>query len=92
MHKWSVDTWIGQSLENKPYLAVDAQSRVYATDPEAYRILVFDQNGTFLIAIGAYGSDDQGFMLPTGIDVDDQGYIWVADPATNRVLKLAPVN
>jgi len=92
MHKWDIDTWIGQSLENKPYLAVDAQSRVYATDPEGYRILVFDQNGSFLIAVGGYGSDNQGFMLPTGIDVDDQGYIWVADPATDRVLKLAPVD
>jgi hypothetical protein len=30
-------------------------------------------------------------MLPTGIAVDPMGYIWVADPATHRVLKLAPL-
>jgi hypothetical protein len=64
---------------------------VYATDPEGYRILVFDQSGEFLTSIGQYGSDDESFTLPTGIAIDAQGFIWVADPATHRVLKLAPL-
>jgi sugar lactone lactonase YvrE len=78
-------------LENKPYLAVDAMGRVYATDPEAYRILVFEEDGTFLTSIGQYGADEQSFMLPTGMAIDNEGYIWVADPGTHRVLKLSPL-
>lgn len=78
-------------MENKPYVAVGPWNRVYATDPEGYRILVFDENGSFVTSIGQYGSDEQSFTLPTGIDVDSMGYIWVADPVTHRVLKLAPL-
>jgi uncharacterized protein (TIGR03663 family) len=96
VRKWQVDSWYGQALENKPYLALDAQNRLYATDPEGYRILVFDSTGAFLASLvqpgqGEGGSSaSSGFSLPTGIAIDAQGYIYVADPATNRVTKFAP--
>ena len=47
-------------------------------------------DGKFLASLGRYGTEDDAFMLPTGIAVDGQGYIYVADPATNRVIKFAP--
>jgi DNA-binding beta-propeller fold protein YncE len=90
LRNWEVDSWYGQSLENKPYLALDAQNRIYATDPEGYRILVFDDAGRFLASLGRYGTEDDAFMLPTGIAVDPQGYIYVVDTATHRVMKFAP--
>ena len=91
VHLWEVDSWYGQSLENKPYLALDARNRLYATDPEGYRILVFESRGKFLASLGRYGTEDDAFMLPTGIAIDDQGYIYVVDTATHRVMKFAPL-
>ena len=46
--QWAVNGWGTQSVVNKPYLAVDsARGLVYATDPEGYRVLVFDTGGQF---------------------------------------------
>jgi len=90
LRQWELDSWYGQSIQNKPYLAVDLQGRVYATDPEASRVLIFDASGAFLATLGPSDSSGYGFSLPTGIAVDQMGYIYVADPTANRVLKLAP--
>ena len=42
---WDVSGWFSQSLDNKPFLAVDQNSNVYITDPEGIRVLVFDSQG-----------------------------------------------
>jgi uncharacterized protein (TIGR03663 family) len=88
--KWPISGWYGQSVVNKPYLAV-AGNRVYVTDPEGYRVLVFDQNGEFVATFGEYGFDSKTFSLPTGIAVDGEGNIYVIDSANHRVMKFAPV-
>ncbi len=88
--KWEIDSWYGQSLENKPYLAVDADGRVFVSDPEGGRLLVFDSTGKFLTSLGQQDADGQGLLLPTGLAVDAEGYIYVADPVSNWVFKLAP--
>jgi DNA-binding beta-propeller fold protein YncE len=92
VRQWEVDSWYGQSLENKPYLALDAENRVYVTDPEGYRVLVFEGNGRFMASLGKYGTEDDAFMLPTGIAIGPQGYIYVVDTATHRVAKYAPLD
>ena len=89
---WDIDSWYGQSLQNKPYLALDRANRIYVTDPEGYRILVFDETGEFVTSLGQYGSDAASFQLPTGIAIDPQGNIYVADPGTHRVLKFPPLD
>jgi len=91
VREWPVESWSGQSLQNKPYLAVDARGRVYATDPEAGRILVFNDSGAFLGSIVSDVHSGVALVLPTGIDVDEAGYILVADPGTHQVIKLMPL-
>jgi DNA-binding beta-propeller fold protein YncE len=88
--KWPISGWYGQSVVNKPYLAV-AGDRVYVTDPEGYRVIVFDRDGKFVATFGEYGFDSKSFGLPTGIAVDGQGNIYVTDSANHRVMKFAPV-
>lgn len=59
LRQWPVDGWLSQSVVNKPYLAVadtPEGRRVYVTDPENYRVLVFDDQGKFIAAFGQYGS------------------------------------
>jgi DNA-binding beta-propeller fold protein YncE len=89
--EWPVQAWFGESVVNKPYLAVDAQGRVYATDPEGYLVIVFDDKGGLLTTFGQYGYDDQSFSLPTGIDVGTDGSIYVTDTDGQRVMKFNPI-
>jgi predicted membrane-bound mannosyltransferase/DNA-binding beta-propeller fold protein YncE len=94
--QWPIVGWDGQSLDNKPYLAVDAQGRVYATDPEGYRVLVFDKEGKCLATWGDFGADNGNFALASGIAVDAQGNVYVADAVkedqvNDRVMKFPPL-
>ncbi len=88
--QWPISGWYGQSVVNKPYLAV-ADGRVYVTDPEGYRVLVFDDSGEFVATFGEYGFDSKSFALPTGVAVDGQGNIYVTDSANHRVMKFGPL-
>ena len=85
--EWSVDGWEGQSTENKPYLAVDAEGRVYATDPENFRVLIFAADGTYLARFGQPGTALDQFGLPNGIAIDAENNIYIADAHNNRVLR-----
>jgi sugar lactone lactonase YvrE len=86
LNNWEVVAWYGQSLDNKPFLAVDNNGNLYTTDPEGYRILHFNATGTFINYFGDYGSGTNGFNLPTGIIVDGKGGVWIADAGNGRIM------
>jgi predicted membrane-bound mannosyltransferase/DNA-binding beta-propeller fold protein YncE len=85
--EWRVEAWYGQSINNKPYLATDNEGRVYLTDPEGYRVLIFSPSGAYLARFGQYGTDTNSLALPNGIIVDSENNVWVADAGNNRVLR-----
>jgi DNA-binding beta-propeller fold protein YncE len=89
--EWQIIGWYGQSLDNKPYLALDGQGRVYAADPEGYRVLVFDSQGQFVTTWGDFGEDAMTFSLASGVAVDAAGNVYVTDGKSNRVLKFPPL-
>jgi len=91
MNSWFVDAWRGQSINNKPYTAVDSAGRVYVTDPEGYRVLVFTPDGQYLARFGRFGADLNSFGLPNGIFIDGADYVYVVDAGNNRVLKFGPL-
>ncbi len=84
---WDISGWYGQSLDNKPYIAVDSQQHVFVTDPEAYRVLEFSDKGDFIRAWGDNSTGADGFGLPDGIAVDAQDHVWVSDAANNRIMR-----
>ena len=91
LRQWPVEAWYGDSVTNKPYLAVDPQQRLYITDPEGSLVAVFSQQGALLATFGQQGPDAGAFSLPTGIDLDASGYVYVADTNHHRIVKLEPL-
>lgn len=85
---WELKTWKSNSLENKPYLTLDG-NYVYFTDPEAGQIFQFDMQGKFLKVWGGYESDYLMGNL-TGICVDKNGKLWVADGLNNALISFSP--
>lgn len=86
---WPVKAWIGTSITNKPYIAVDKGGRIYCTDPSGNRVLRFDPQGALTAVWGQAGSDLKSMNNPTGILIDSRNRLLVADSANNRILVFA---
>ncbi len=89
--EFRVEAWSGQSINNKPYIAVDSGGRVYVTDPETYQVLIFNANGAYLNRFGQFGADIASLGLPNGLAIDAEDNLWVADAGNHRILGFAPV-
>ncbi len=87
--KIDVNGWFGQSLDNKPFVAVDGQGRIYITDPEGFRLVVFGPDGVYRNTIGEAG--DQLLTLLSAVAVADDGTVLVSEPGANRVITFAPL-
>jgi DNA-binding beta-propeller fold protein YncE len=85
--KWEIAGWLTQSLDNKPYLALDSRG-VYVSDPEGFRILVFSESGLFQYTFGDYGADNSTFALPNGLALSPT-HLYVVDAANNRIMRFA---
>ena len=83
---WDIAWWYGQSLDNKPYIAVDENEIIYATDPEGYRILAFENSGEILFYWGDFGTGQGEFGLAGALATGVDGYVWVTDAGNGRVM------
>jgi DNA-binding beta-propeller fold protein YncE len=85
--QWDVNAWFGQSLDNKPFIDVDANGNVFVTDPEGYRVIEFTSDGQFVRTWGDFGVEANEIGLASGIAVDPLGNIWISDAGNNRILE-----
>ncbi|MFQ3566490.1 MAG: flippase activity-associated protein Agl23 [Aggregatilineales bacterium] len=79
---------------NRPYLAFDdARGLLYVGDPDGGRVLVFNADGS---CVGSFGQPTDvpiavtQFNTVSGLAVDSEGNIYVADLRAGRVLKFPP--
>lgn len=72
-----------------PELAVDRQGLVYAGDSGNGKIWVYDPDLNYLGTLQGR-SWAAPLSAPVGLAFDAQGALWVADMASDRMLKLAP--
>jgi DNA-binding beta-propeller fold protein YncE len=84
---WEINGWYGQSLENKPYMAVDGAGMLYITDPEAGRVLVYNSAGEFQYFWGGFDQSAVQIGVAQGIAADAEGNVWVTDSQNGRVLR-----
>src|SRR5215213_3698003 len=87
LQQWDVNAWFGQSLDNKPFIAVSKDKHVFINDPEGYRIIEFTDTGEFVRTWGDFGSGPSEIGLAAGITVDSDGFVWVTDAGNNRILR-----
>jgi predicted membrane-bound mannosyltransferase/sugar lactone lactonase YvrE len=88
LRNWDVSAWFGQSLDNKPYIALDSSNNVYITDPEGQRVLIFSSDGKYLRGISATSADGGvNFALPAGIAIDSQDRVYVTDGSGNSLMR-----
>jgi predicted membrane-bound mannosyltransferase/DNA-binding beta-propeller fold protein YncE len=87
---WDIVAWYGQSLDNKPYLDVNSDGRLLVSDPEGARILEFTSEGEFIRYWGSSSTLQESLNLPTGVDVDPAGGLWVSDAGNHTVLHYSP--
>ena len=85
--QWDVYGWFGQSLDNKPFIAVNDDLHVFITDPEGYRVMEFEPNGNLLRTWGDFGNTGSSFGLASGIAMDASGHVWVTDGLYNRIMR-----
>jgi DNA-binding beta-propeller fold protein YncE len=83
---WELQAWYGQSLDNKPYLAVDPRGFVFAADPEGYRVMQFTVTGEAVRSWGDYGVGNDSFGLPASAAVAPDGSVWVVDAGNSRLM------
>jgi len=88
---WPVLGWEGESVTNKPYLALDSAQKVYVTGPDYHWCVQFEPAGGVRTVWGQFGSDLASFNMPAGIALGADDSVYVLDSANHRVLKFAPL-
>ena len=85
--QWRVPGWQSRSAEHKPYLAVDAGGRIFASDPAAGRVLVYSPDGQLLAALRLPPlAGDAGLPRPLGVAIEPgTGRLAVVDGAGDRI-------
>ena len=84
--QWPVDGWTGQSVENKPFIAVDTSGNVTVTDPELCRLITFSPGGQPMHVLD--GCTSGTLNLPDGIASDGSGGLWVTNAGAGTIVHL----
>ena len=83
---WPIEAWFGQSIENKPYVAISPQGHFCVTDPEGGRVLCYASTGEFQL-----GFNGGGMILPSGIAFDEDCRLWITDAGSDHIMRFDPV-
>jgi len=89
---WSVTSFGENDYFQEPSdIDVDrARSLIYVVDAGSSRVLVFDDQGRFLRAVGRKGQGPGEFARPTGLALTGDGGFAVADRDNNRIQLFGP--
>lgn len=70
-----------------PYnVALDEQGRIYVTDSNHHRVVVFDRSGKLIAKIGKEGSGRGELRFPIGVAAAPNGNIYVVDKNQNKIV------
>jgi hypothetical protein len=66
-------------------IACDPDGNIYIVDRFQGRIAVFDTDGEFISNINLADFGQANLALPTGIDIDDQGFVYVSSTEGRKI-------
>lgn len=90
--EWPVSSWGSEHLYYKPYVTVAGNGDVYASDPENFRVIVYNSAGGIKTGFGSYGTEPSRFGLPNGLAWDGTtNTVVVADADNHRLLDFAVI-
>lgn len=76
----------GDAVLSRPWgVAMDSLGDLYVSDADAHRIKKYSKTGVFLAAWASKGSVMNQVDSPRGLDVTDQGVVYVADSINDRI-------
>ncbi len=84
---FNVAAWYTQSLDNKPYIAASKEGNIILTDPESSLVEEYTVDGALVRSWNGAGGSIDIPSMPTGLSVDSDGAVWVADASNHRVNK-----
>jgi DNA-binding beta-propeller fold protein YncE len=67
-------------------VTVDSDGNIYVVESYYDHLLIYDEDGKFLVPIGGTGSEAGQFFLPAGMWSDKNDRIFVADMFNSRVV------
>jgi hypothetical protein len=75
-------------------IASDPDGKIYIVDRFQGRMAVFDPDGAFLSNINLADLGQPNLSLPTGIDIDDQGFLYVSSTESRdiHIIYIGPEN
>lgn len=79
------DSIYGETILKPFGITIDQENQLIVTTP--YKIHVLASDGALIREWGDFGRSDGEFYNASGIDVDDQGTIYVADQNNDRIQK-----
>ncbi len=88
--EWS--SWDSDHFQSPSGVAYgSAHNRVYVADTFSHRIVYFSPSGGYQGQWGSFGIGSSNFAWPSGVAVDEPGYVYVADTVNNRIQKFNSV-
>ncbi len=93
---WTIQGWSATTeTGSRPFLALDKSgTRLFVTDPDSARVLVFDTSGVPILSFGKLGSasnySTSQFGTLGGVTVDKAGRLFLSDAGAGRILRFAP--
>ena len=84
---WPVPGWRARGPATTPFLAAAPDGRVFASDPEAGTVLVFEA-GVATGALRGRTPDGSSLRTPVGVAVGPGPLLWVGDAATGTIWKI----
>ncbi|RAP36477.1 hypothetical protein DID80_05320 [Candidatus Marinamargulisbacteria bacterium SCGC AAA071-K20] len=70
------------------HIAIGERGLIYLVDSDESVVHQFDILGRVQRTFGGFGSKGLKFNSPSGIDVDDFGFVYICDTDNNRILKI----
>ena len=74
------------NLKRPMGLCLSKTGHMYVTEFEKHQLNVLDKNGKWVWSLGKYGTREGEMCYPTGVAIDNDGFVYVCDQGNNRVL------